>query len=107
MVETGFRLPDNLTTFRAMAVASDKGDRMGSGEAPLLVTRPLTLEPVVPRLARGRRTLRGRGDLTNRTAKKLKVKSRIAASGAGLTVEDEGDERSRSRPGRAAGAASR
>jgi len=35
------KLPDNLTTFRVMAVAVTAGDRYGHGESPLLVTRPL------------------------------------------------------------------
>jgi uncharacterized protein YfaS (alpha-2-macroglobulin family) len=34
-------LPDNLTTFRVMAVAVTAGDRFGNGQSPLLVTRPL------------------------------------------------------------------
>ncbi len=100
VVEGRFRLPDNLTTFRAMAVASDQGDRMGSGEAPLIVTRPLTLEPVVPRLARAGDRFEVGAIVTNRTAKKLKVRSRIAAAGAGLEVEDEGDEKVTIDPGK-------
>lgn len=46
------RLPDNLTTFRIMAVAVTKGDRYGSGQASLLVTRPLLARPALPRFLR-------------------------------------------------------
>ena len=46
------RLPDNLTTFRVMAVAVTAGDRYGSGDAPLLVTRPLVARPALPRFVR-------------------------------------------------------
>jgi uncharacterized protein YfaS (alpha-2-macroglobulin family) len=46
------RLPDNLTTFRLMAVAVTAGDRFGSGQAPLLVTRPLVARPALPRFLR-------------------------------------------------------
>jgi uncharacterized protein YfaS (alpha-2-macroglobulin family) len=46
------RLPDNLTTFRLMAVAVTAGDRYGSGEAKLLVTRPLLARPALPRFVR-------------------------------------------------------
>ena len=46
------KLPDNLTTFRVMAVAVTTGDRYGSGEAPLLVTRPLLARPSLPRFFR-------------------------------------------------------
>ena len=46
------RLPDNLTTFRLMAVAVTAGDRYGSGQSPLLVTRPLVARPALPRFLR-------------------------------------------------------
>jgi len=45
-------LPDNLTTFRIMAVAVTRGDRFGSGDSSLLVTRPLVARPAVPRFVR-------------------------------------------------------
>ena len=48
----GAKLPDNLTTFRVMAVAVTAGDRYGSGESPLLVTRPLVARPALPRFVR-------------------------------------------------------
>lgn len=46
------RLPDNLTTFRLMAVAVTAGDRYGHGQSPLLVTRPLLARPALPRFLR-------------------------------------------------------
>ena len=46
------KLPDNLTTFRVMAVAVTAGDRYGSGQSPLLVTRPLLARPALPRFLR-------------------------------------------------------
>lgn len=46
------KLPDNLTTFRVMAVAVTAGDRYGSGESELLVTRPLVARPSLPRFVR-------------------------------------------------------
>jgi uncharacterized protein YfaS (alpha-2-macroglobulin family) len=46
------RLPDNLTTFRVMAVAVTAGDRYGSGESPMLVTRELVARPALPRFVR-------------------------------------------------------
>ncbi|MHB1327578.1 MAG: alpha-2-macroglobulin family protein [Gemmatimonadales bacterium] len=45
-------LPDNLTTFRVMAVAVTAGDRFGNGQSPLLVTRPLLARPSLPRFVR-------------------------------------------------------
>jgi uncharacterized protein YfaS (alpha-2-macroglobulin family) len=46
------KLPDNVTTFRVMAVAVTATDRFGSGEAKLLVTRPLLARPSLPRFFR-------------------------------------------------------
>ncbi|MFL5561561.1 MAG: alpha-2-macroglobulin family protein, partial [Gemmatimonadaceae bacterium] len=46
------KLPDNLTTFRVMAVAVTAGDRYGSGDAKMLVTRPLVARPALPRFVR-------------------------------------------------------
>jgi uncharacterized protein YfaS (alpha-2-macroglobulin family) len=46
------KLPDNLTTFRVMAVAVTAGDRYGSGHSPLLVTRPLIARTALPRFVR-------------------------------------------------------
>ncbi len=45
-------LPDNLTTFRIFAVAVTAGDRYGSGESSMLVTRPLLARPALPRFLR-------------------------------------------------------
>ena len=46
------KLPDNLTTFRVMAVAVTAGDRYGSGQSELLVSRPLLARPALPRFLR-------------------------------------------------------
>lgn len=46
------KVPDNLTTFRLMAVAVTAGDRFGSGQSPMLVTRPLVARPALPRFLR-------------------------------------------------------
>ncbi|HEY3358702.1 MAG TPA: MG2 domain-containing protein [Polyangia bacterium] len=44
-------LPDNLTTFRIMAVAADEArpDRFGHGEAQVTVRKPLLVRPSLPR----------------------------------------------------------
>ena len=46
------KLPDNLTTFRIMAVAVTANDRYGKGESSLLVTRPLLARQALPRFVR-------------------------------------------------------
>ena len=63
--ETRARLPDNLTTFRLMAVAVTESDRYGSGELPMLVTRPVVARPALPRFVRPGDTLQA-GTVVNR-----------------------------------------
>ncbi len=48
-VSFSFTAPDNLTAFRLMAVAADKGARFGSGERRFTVSKPLLAKPVLPR----------------------------------------------------------
>ncbi len=47
-----FVLPDNLTTFRVMAVAQTKDSRFGRRDADLKVSKALLLLPSAPRFAR-------------------------------------------------------
>jgi alpha-2-macroglobulin len=44
-----FTAPDNLTAFRVMAVAADKGERFGSGDKRFTVNKPLQAMPALPR----------------------------------------------------------
>lgn len=46
-VTATFVAPDNLTTFRLMAVVSE-GSRFGHGEAPVIINKPLIIEPALP-----------------------------------------------------------
>ncbi len=47
-----FKLPDNLTSFRIMAVAVSADDRFGSGDETVRVSKPLLALPALPRFAR-------------------------------------------------------
>ncbi len=47
-VTTEFVAPDNLTTFRIMAIVAE-GNRFGHAEAPLVINKPLMIEPALPR----------------------------------------------------------
>ena len=47
-----FALPDNLTTFKIMAVAQSKKSEFGYAENSFTVSKPLLLQPSVPRFAR-------------------------------------------------------
>jgi alpha-2-macroglobulin len=51
-LSTSFTAPDNLTRYRIMAVASEGTSRFGSTESPLIVSKPLMIEPVIARFAR-------------------------------------------------------
>jgi hypothetical protein len=46
-----FALPDNLTTFRIMVVGADATGRMGSADSKIVVSKPLMVQPVLPRFA--------------------------------------------------------
>ena len=50
-VTTKIKLPDNLTEFRMMAVVVDDVGAGGNAEAGFTVSKPLMLEPVMPRFA--------------------------------------------------------
>ncbi|MEX2580166.1 MAG: alpha-2-macroglobulin family protein [Verrucomicrobiales bacterium] len=47
VVSAVFEVPDNLTTFRIMAVVA-QGNRFGNGEEPIVVNKPLVIEPALP-----------------------------------------------------------
>ena len=42
-------LPESLTTYRIMAVASDRASRFGSADSEIRINKPLTLKPAFPR----------------------------------------------------------
>lgn len=44
-----FTAPDNLTAFRVMAVAADRGQRFGSADQRFTVSKPLQLHAALPR----------------------------------------------------------
>lgn len=50
-VQVSFKLPDNLTEFRMLAVALDKQGRAGSRESSFRVTEPVLVQPAMPRFA--------------------------------------------------------
>jgi alpha-2-macroglobulin len=74
-------LPDNLTTFRVMAVAVTDGDRYGSGESPMLVTRPLVARAALPRFVRPGDDLMAGATVNRRDGAAREVRVTAAASG--------------------------
>ncbi len=62
-----FTLPDNLTTWRVMVVATDGNLKFGSAETTFITTQPLLSNPILPQFARpGDRILAGLS-VTNNT----------------------------------------
>lgn len=62
-----FTLPDSLTTYRLMAVATAGRDEFGAGESEVVVTKPLGLEPALPRFLRPEDRARAGVLVRNRT----------------------------------------
>lgn len=78
-------LPDNLTTFRLMAVAVTAGDRYGKGESPLLVTRPLLARAALPRFVRPGDRFTAGAVINHRLGGTPEVKVSARATGVRLT----------------------
>ncbi len=79
-----FKLPDNLTTFRIMAVVDDGIAAFGSGDHEVRVNRPLIARPALPRFFRvGDRVLAG-VVVHNNTPEVVEVEVTAAATGARL-----------------------
>ncbi|MDY7023880.1 MAG: alpha-2-macroglobulin family protein, partial [Cyanobacteriota bacterium] len=65
-----FKLPDDLTTWRVMVVATDGNLKFGSGETTFVTTQPLLTNPILPQFSRpGDRILAGIA-VTNNTGEK-------------------------------------
>ncbi len=53
-----FRLPENLTRFRLIAVAASRGGELGSGESSVTTSKPLLVRPMLPTFVRVDDTMR-------------------------------------------------
>lgn len=80
-------LPDNLTTFRLMAVAVTAGDRYGKGQSSMLVTRPLLARAALPRFVRPGDRFTAGVVVNHRLGGTPTVKVAAQARGARLTGE--------------------
>ncbi len=85
-----FVAPDNLTTFRVMAVAADVGEMFGAGEKPLLITKPLVLSPALTRILRPGDSATMGVLVNNRTAVAgvAKVKMQVTGAVASITTAE-------------------
>ncbi len=69
-----FKMPDDLTTWRVMTVATDEDLHFGNGEATFITTQPLMSNPVLPQFARIGDKFEGGVAVTNNTDKKGSLK---------------------------------
>ena len=83
------KLPDNLTTFRLMAVAVTTTDRYGKGESSLLVTRPLLARQALPRFMRPGDRFTAGAVINRRDGAAVPVTVRATSTGATLSGESE------------------
>jgi len=83
-----FKLPDSLTRFRLMAVVHEER-RFGSGESRATVSKPLSLRPSLPRLARVGDAFEGGVVVHNFSKQDSTVTVALALDGASVAVEGE------------------
>ncbi|NEP41402.1 MAG: alpha-2-macroglobulin family protein, partial [Okeania sp. SIO2H7] len=79
LATVSFKLPDDLTTWRVMAVATDGDLHFGSGEATFIATKPLLSNPILPQFLRKGDRFEGGLSVTNNTNKQgnLTVKGEL------------------------------
>lgn len=65
--EIKFKVPDDLTTWRIMAVAATTDMRFGNGENTFITTKPLLSNPILPQFARLGDRLQAGLSVTNNT----------------------------------------
>ncbi len=84
-----FLLPDNLTTFRVMAVAQTQDSRFGRSEDHFKVTKPLLLQASFPRFARVGDAFSGGVVMHNQTTQESAVVLDCNVKGFLLTDEND------------------
>ena len=89
--EVSFTLPDNLTTWRVMVVATDGDLRFGNSETTFITTQPLITAPVLPQFARPGDHLMAGLAVTNTTDQRgqLQIQGDLAN---GLAFTDADDD---------------
>jgi uncharacterized protein YfaS (alpha-2-macroglobulin family) len=84
-----FTLPDDLTTWRVMALALTRDARFGNGDSTFLTTKPLIANPVLPQFARPGDAMNAGVSVTN-TAKGTGTLSISGVLGGGLAFAEAG-----------------
>lgn len=86
-VRVSFKLPDNLTTFRVMAIAHTEDSRFGSGDSSFVVNKLLMLRPVLPRFVRMGDLFQAGVVVHNYSQNRAKVE--LSAQTEGILLEGE------------------
>ncbi|MES2526193.1 MAG: alpha-2-macroglobulin family protein [Bdellovibrionota bacterium] len=81
-----FKLPQNLTTWKIIAVAVDQSHRFGFGEVDFLATKPLTVEPNLPNFLIEGDKFKAQLTIANRSGTPQDVT--VAASAIGLKLAE-------------------
>ncbi len=84
-----FTLPDNLTTFRIMAVAQTKASQFGRGEKTFKVSKQLLLQASLPRFARVGDSFEGGVVVHNYSPEKGQVNLNCETEGIRLVKNNE------------------
>lgn len=90
VVSTTFTAPDNLTEFRVMAVVAD-GNRFGHSEAPLVINKPLIIEPALPGFTNVTDQIDLSAVLHNNTGKQQEVEITVALDDHATFVNQLGE----------------
>lgn len=88
-----FRLPDNLTELRMMAVAVDAVGRGGAAESSFTVTKPVLVDPVMPRFALRGDTFEAAAIVHNTTPAELEATVAIDGQTRKVTIPAGGRTR--------------
>lgn len=77
-----FKLPDDLTTWRVMAVATDGNLHFGNGESTFITTKPLLSNAIIPQFARPGDRMQVGLSVTNNTgqAGNLAINGKVGGS---------------------------
>ncbi len=81
-----FKLPDNLTEFRIMAVTLDREGKGARAESSFTVKKPVMLVPIVPRFARVGDKFEAAAMLHNETVAALAATVRLGSRSQSVTV---------------------
>jgi hypothetical protein len=82
-----FKLPDNLTQFRIMAVVLDDEGKGAATESAFTVRKPVMLVPIVPRFAAVGDRFEAAAMLHNNTGEAITARITVVASGAATRAE--------------------